>query len=476
MYHSFLSICTGWLIKTRGRQYMMAQGFSHPIHSLVSVSLSGMADVSAESEVKDPWGIEDEEQALWLMNVSLGPGHDCTGVIIHPRWILTNAHCLKDLLDRPLSVRTRGSQVRTQESKTGVSTFQLRFPISLTTKTVHLPSAGQETPLFLQCWTLMLTSKTSGHWQYRDEWRKMYILEPSVCEDHYRTRLTRTMICAWLSRGEMCLAHFYGGPLFCQTNMTGVMLVGLKSWGETCGEKPVVYSSVPAVTVSVLIALSVVVITILFLVLKQGSSGGRKQSKFSKTLQDPNVKYPLPLIEKEDINHDTKRFRFGLPSLSHVLGLPIGQHVYLSAKVNGSLVIRAYTPVYIKNTHPSYPEGGKMSQYLDSMKIGDTMDFRGPNGLLVYNGNGKFAIRPDKKSEAKLQKFKHVAMIAGGTGITPMLQLIRSITADPADTTTCSLIFANQILTLRGQIVSCFSLINVPLKKPVMDFGLESPV
>lgn len=30
-----------------------------------------------------------------------------------------------------------------------------------------------------------------------------------------------------------------------------------------------------------------------------------------------------------------------------------------------------------------------MSQYLNDMKIGDTIDFRGPNGLLVYNGNGK---------------------------------------------------------------------------------------
>lgn len=216
-------------------------------------------------------------------------------------------------------------------------------------------------------------------------------------------------------------------------------------------------------TAPVLIGIAIVVITILFLILKPGSSdGGRKQSKFPKTLLDPNVKYPLQLKEIEEISHDTKKFRFGLPSSSHVLGLPIGQHVYLSAKVNGILAIRAYTPVssdedqgyvdlvvkvYFKNTHPNYPDGGKMSQYLNDMKIGDTIDFRGPNGLLVYNGHGKFAIRPDKKSEPKLRKFRHVGMIAGGTGITPMLQLIRSITADPDDNTKCSLIFANQTET-----------------------------
>ncbi|XP_051978892.1 NADH-cytochrome b5 reductase 2-like [Xyrauchen texanus] len=213
-------------------------------------------------------------------------------------------------------------------------------------------------------------------------------------------------------------------------------------------------------TAPVLIGIYIVVFTILFLILKQrGSDGGRKPKKFPKTLQDPNVKYPLRLTDKEDITHDTKKFRFVLPSSSHVLGLPIGQHVYLSAKVNGTLVIRAYTPVssdedqgyvdlvvkvYFKDTHPNYPDGGKMSQYLNDMKIGDTIDFRGPNGLLVYKGNGKFAIRPDKKSEPKVRKFRHVGMIAGGTGITPMLQLIRSITADPTDNTKCSLIFANQ--------------------------------
>ena len=29
-----------------------------------------------------------------------------------------------------------------------------------------------------------------------------------------------------------------------------------------------------------------------------------------------------------------------------------------------------------------------MSQYLENMEIGDYIDFRGPNGLLVYDGKG----------------------------------------------------------------------------------------
>lgn len=75
-------------------------------------------------------------------------------------------------------------------------------------------------------------------------------------------------------------------------------------------------------------------------------------------------------------------------------------------------MIRAYTPVssdddlgyfdlvikvYFKNTHPKFPDGGKMTQHLESMKIGDCIEVRGPNGLLQYNGFGNFRIKSNKK-------------------------------------------------------------------------------
>ena len=47
-----------------------------------------------------------------------------------------------------------------------------------------------------------------------------------------------------------------------------------------------------------------------------------------------------------------------------------------------------YQQVYFKGVHPKFPAGGKMSQHLDSLAIGDYIDVRGPNGLLVYNGRG----------------------------------------------------------------------------------------
>lgn len=48
-----------------------------------------------------------------------------------------------------------------------------------------------------------------------------------------------------------------------------------------------------------------------------------------------------------------------------------------------------YWQVYFKDVHPKFPEGGKMSQYLESLKVGDHIDVRGPSGLLVYKGKGQ---------------------------------------------------------------------------------------
>lgn len=59
--------------------------------------------------------------------------------------------------------------------------------------------------------------------------------------------------------------------------------------------------------------------------------------KGPRTLEDSNKKYALKLIEKIHVTHDTRIFRFGLPSDKHVLGLPVGQHVYLSAKASCGL-------------------------------------------------------------------------------------------------------------------------------------------
>ncbi|XP_072746413.1 NADH-cytochrome b5 reductase 3 isoform X1 [Anoplolepis gracilipes] len=201
---------------------------------------------------------------------------------------------------------------------------------------------------------------------------------------------------------------------------------------------------------------TIVVIGVAFKIYKSWSE---KRKKSPILLVDPVVKYSLPLIQKDIISHDTRKFRFGLPTPNHVLGLPIGQHIHLTARIGEEVVIRSYTPVssdddhgyvdlvikvYFKNVHPKFPEGGKLSQYLENMEIGDTIDFRGPSGRLIYKGNGKIFIKLLRKEPPVEYNVKKIVMLAGGTGITPMLQLIRAIIKNPTDETQTSLLFANQ--------------------------------
>jgi cytochrome-b5 reductase len=102
--------------------------------------------------------------------------------------------------------------------------------------------------------------------------------------------------------------------------------------------------------------------------------------------------------------------------------------------------------VYFKNIHPKFPEGGKMSQHLESLNIGDTVQIKGPVGRIYYKGCGEFSIRRELKASSPYNpyKFKQLGMIAGGSGITPIYQLLQAITSNPEDKTTMSLIYANQ--------------------------------
>lgn len=93
---------------------------------------------------------------------------------------------------------------------------------------------------------------------------------------------------------------------------------------------------------------TIIVIGVAFKIYKSWSE---KRKKSPILLVDPVVKYSLPLIQKDIVSHDTRRFRFELPTPDHVLGLPIGQHVHLTARIGEEVVIRSYTPVSSDDDH-----------------------------------------------------------------------------------------------------------------------------
>lgn len=70
-----------------------------------------------------------------------------------------------------------------------------------------------------------------------------------------------------------------------------------------------------------------------------------KKVRLGPVALDKDRKIPFKLVKREEVSHDTRKFTFQLQSAEHVLGLPVGNHMYLSARVGGELVRRPYTPV-----------------------------------------------------------------------------------------------------------------------------------
>lgn len=168
---------------------------------------------------------------------------------------------------------------------------------------------------------------------------------------------------------------------------------------------------------------------------------------------NPKQKISCRLVSKTYVSRDVRLFRFALPNPDQTLGLPTGKHIFLSANINGKLCIRAFTPVssddeagffellikiYFKNIHPNFPQGGLMSQYLEGLALDNSIDVKGPLGHIQYSGRGNFTINGKHKSAKK------IAMLAGGTGITPLYQIIRAILKDPEDETEMFLVYANR--------------------------------
>ena len=55
-----------------------------------------------------------------------------------------------------------------------------------------------------------------------------------------------------------------------------------------------------------------------------------------------------------------------------------------------------------------------MSQYLDTLKIGDTVDVCGPLGKVIYLGRGD--VQYKEKSTPEIRHATDIGLIAGGTG------------------------------------------------------------
>ena len=148
----------------------------------------------------------------------------------------------------------------------------------------------------------------------------------------------------------------------------------------------------------------------------------------------PGKTLTCKLLSVEPLTRDTARYRFELPTKRHALGLPCASHV---VAVDGANVGREYTPTtldaldrgYFDLVVKRYANGYFSDEVFSRMRPGvDSLGFRGPVTTLPYARGAA----------------DELCLIAGGTGITPMYQIMRTALRDPLDRTRLRLLYANR--------------------------------
>lgn len=132
----------------------------------------------------------------------------------------------------------------------------------------------------------------------------------------------------------------------------------------------------------------------------------------------------VPLLDRSRVTHNSSVLRFGLPDDSKPLNLSTCACILAKSDdiLQDEPVIRPYTPISTNAQEGSfdllvkdYGDNGTMSRYLHEMNVGDTIDFK----HISFN----------VKIQAPFSQ-KNIVMLAGGTGITPMVQALHAILGD----------------------------------------------
>ncbi|KAJ7269360.1 hypothetical protein B0H12DRAFT_1249740 [Mycena haematopus] len=166
-------------------------------------------------------------------------------------------------------------------------------------------------------------------------------------------------------------------------------------------------------------------------------SGGATVSLPSALNPDEFVTFSLKKVVP--YNHNTSTFIFELPPKTSSK-LPVASCVVVQAAEpealkdkKGNPVIRPYTPVSAADNTGELAflikkyETGVMSKYIHTLKPGDSLKIKGPIPKFPYKEN----------------EFDQVALIGGGSGITPLYQVISHALSSPSNTTKFKLLFSN---------------------------------
>ncbi|KAI9455846.1 ferredoxin reductase-like C-terminal NADP-linked domain-containing protein [Russula earlei] len=205
-------------------------------------------------------------------------------------------------------------------------------------------------------------------------------------------------------------------------DISRLILIGLPQSDNTMSTSAPSFLDTRQSIIAQVIALLLAAASGTFIYLKFGRS-------VRKPALDPKEWKEFPLKEKIIVSPNTAIYRFALPHSNDILGLPIGQHISLSAEINGKEIMRSYTPT------SSDDDLGHFDLLIKAISLATFLSLKSATKIRVKGPKGLFNYSPSLSRE--------IGMIAGGTGITPMLQIIRAALKNPQDQTRLSLIYAN---------------------------------
>jgi len=143
------------------------------------------------------------------------------------------------------------------------------------------------------------------------------------------------------------------------------------------------------------------------------------------------------LIKRVSVAHDTDLLTFQLPDASKPLGLSTCACILArgGSDKDGIAAVRPYTPVStnamlgaFELMVKTYPDG-TLSRHLSSLAIGASLEFK----HIPFNVKVQYPFGARK-----------LVMIAGGTGITPMLQALHAVLGTASDTTHVQLLYSSK--------------------------------
>ena len=164
------------------------------------------------------------------------------------------------------------------------------------------------------------------------------------------------------------------------------------------------------------------------------------------------------IAEMRDITHNTKLIVLSSPESCHMKVGP-GQHVMFSTMVENTEMVRSYTPVtHLDREDPEgslvflikiYPDG-VLTSWLSTLSVGDH--------VRVSNTAGSFSM-------GDIPQSGQVILLAAGTGITPFISIIKTLSNNKVrptvklvtfDRTPKDIIWKDEVITIKEDFVCKF--------------------